>query len=604
MTPGVRAGCYEGSQMGKLGKYKDKIRRVLREWIWMCRYIRKYWLGVASFVLIGIISVVMSLLTAVASKDLINVVTMVNGAGERVKDTDRLFSAMLFMIGLVLGQIAFNAVASWITTLVRVRVQNEVRAEVFEKIMMSRWESLRDYHSGEIVNRLEGDVSGVVNGVIGFLPGLITQSVKFLGSFVIILCYDWVMALFALISAPILVLSARPMMRIMRRFNEKNRKINGEILSFNEEAFQNIQLVKAFDLTKQRCRLLGELLNKHKEVQVSYAKVSVWVSVGVGVLGIIAGYGCYGWAIYRLWTDVIDYGQMTMFLQLSSYLSTSFSALASLVPSAISTATAAGRIMEVTQLPAEQDADAAAAKKMLKKARETGVVVEAADLCFAYQDAPSAVMDHVSFTAKPGEIVAFVGPSGGGKTTMLRLLLGLLCPQDGALTVRLPDGSAELPVSDSTRRLCAYVPQGNSVFSGTIRENLTAVAPRATDEAIRTALEAADAWDFVSKQPEGIDTVLGERGVNLSEGQLQRLAIARALLRKAPVLIMDEATSALDTETEARVLRAVMKDDPDRVCLLTTHRSSMLAYADQIIQVNGDGHFSRLDPAAYRRETV
>lgn len=225
-------------------------------------------------------------------------------------------------------------------------------------------------------------------------------------------------------------------------------------------------------------------------------------------------------------------------------------------------------------------------------------------MSFTYEDGKAPVMSHVSFKAQPGEILAFVGPSGGGKTTMLRLMLGLLRPQDGTLTVRLEDGSSELPVSDSTRRLCAYVPQGNSVFSGTIRDNLLAVAPEATDGQLRAALETADAWEFVSKQTEGLDTVLGERGVNLSEGQLQRLAIARALLREAPILIMDEATSALDVATESRVLHAVMKADPRRICLLTTHRASMLAYADHIIQVDGDGSFTEIDPTPYRQQTT
>lgn len=581
--------------MGKLKEYKGKLRKHLREWVWLFHYIKKYWLGVTAFVVIGLIAVIMGLMTTVASKNLIDAVT------DSAKDRDKLISALAMMIGLALGQLAFRSVSTWITALVRVRVMNEVRHEVFEKIMLSRWDALRDFHSGEILNRLEGDVGGVVSGVISFLPGLITQLVQFFGAFAIILYYDWAMAIFALASAPILVLSAKPLMKIMRRFNEQTRKVNGEILSFNEEAFQNIQLVKAFDLTKQRCRLLKELLDKYKTIQLSYAKVSVWVGIAVGILGLIAGYGCYGWAIYRLWTDVITYGEMTMFLSLSSTLSTSFSSLTSMVPTAVSVATSAGRIMEVTQKPAEKDADAKVAKKMLARTRETGLVVEARDMSFRYEDSQTPVMSHVNFMAKPGEILAFVGPSGGGKTTMLRLLLGLLSPQDGSLTVRLADGSAELPITDSTRRLCAYVPQGNSVFSGTIRDNLLAVAPNATDEQVRAALETADAWDFVTKQPDGVNTVLGERGVNLSEGQLQRLAIARALLREAPILIMDEATSALDVETESRVLHAVMKTDPHRICLLTTHRASMLAYADHIIQVDGDGSFTELDPAPYRQ---
>ncbi len=200
-------------------------------------------------------------------------------------------------------------------------------------------------------------------------------------------------------------------------------------------------------------------------------------------------------------------------------------------------------------------------------------------------------MAHVDFEAHPGEIVAFVGPSGGGKTTVLRMMLGLLIPQEGELMVTSSDGSLTLPVTDSTRRLCAYVPQGSAVFSGTVEDNLRAVNPDVSEEEINDALKVADAWNFISDLPDGIRTAMGERGVNFSEGQLQRLSIARAILRHAPVLIMDEATSALDTDTEERVLKNLMKSDPTRVCLITTHRASMLDYADRIYKVNGEGQF-------------
>lgn len=582
---------------------KDKIRKMLREWVWLLRYIRKYWLSVCAFILIGIVSTLMGLFTSVASRELINAVVGIEGEGD--KDLNAVLVAMGFMIGLTFGKVLFQALASWISAHIRVRITNEVREEIFRKIMCSRWESIRDYHSGEIINRLEGDVGGVVSGIVGFLPSVVTAVVQFVGAFVIIMVMgDPLMAVVALASAPILLFSAKPMMKVMRRFNEKTRKLNGEVLSFNEEALQNIQLVKAFDLVKQRCAVLKELLNRHKEIQLSYAKLSVWVSIAVGILGILAGYGCYGLAIYKMYIGEMNYGTMTMCLSLSSNLSSAFSSLASLAPAAVSVATSAGRVMEITELPAEEDVDRKKAISMRKKAPAQGVVVEARDMSFTYEDGKKPVMDHVNFAANPGEIVAFVGPSGGGKTTTLRLLLGLLQPQEGSLTVRLADGSIEIPLSDSTRRLCSYVPQGNCVFSGTIRENLTVGAPDVTDEQIRRALEMADAWEFVSAQSEGVDTVLGERGVNLSEGQLQRLSIARALLREAPILIMDEATSALDIPTESRVLQAIMKSDPHRVCLMTTHRTSMLAYADRIIQVDGDGNFVELDPTPYHAGTA
>jgi ABC-type bacteriocin/lantibiotic exporter with double-glycine peptidase domain len=285
---------------------------------------------------------------------------------------------------------------------------------------------------------------------------------------------------------------------------------------------------------------------------------------------------------------------MTLFMTLSGTLSSSFSALVHLVPLGVSIATAAGRVMEVTQLPSESDADAAEATELKRIACEQGVRIEFKDLKYTYKNAPAPVLDGVSFTVQSGEVAAFVGPSGGGKTTVLRIMLGLLTPQEGSATVSAMDGSLTLPVSESIRRLCSYVPQGNSIFSGTIEANLRSVAPEATEEEIIEALKVADAWEFVSALPETYHTKLNERGSNLSEGQLQRLAIARAVLRNAPILIMDEATSALDVDTEARVLKNLMTSDPHRICLITTHRASMLAYSDLVFRVEGDGSCRRV----------
>lgn len=614
--------------MNKIKHYLGRLPEYLKEWRWLFRYIRKYWLSVTAYILIGVIAVVMGLLVSVASKNLINAVvplstqqdteqtaqadqtsqetetglpassetdTEVKQEGRMSERARKVVNAMLVVIGLAFGQVLFSAVASWITANVNSKITNEIRHEIFEKIMMSRWESLKAYHSGEILNRLEGDVNGVVDGVIGFIPSTITSLVRFLGAFLIIMFVDPIMAVFALASAPILFFSAKPLMKIMRRFNQQQREVNGKILSFNEEAFQNIQLVKAFDLTKQRCAALGVLLREHRTIQLRYARVSVLVSAAMGAIGLIAGYACYGWAVYRLYQGRITYGDMTMFLTLSTTLQSSFGALVSLFPRAVSVATAAGRVMEITSLPAELDEDREAAIEMASRVEDAGIGLVADRMCFTYEDAADPVMKNVSFSVHPGEIVAFVGPSGGGKTTTLRILLGLLKPQEGSLTLSLGDGSMSLPVSDSTRRLCAYVPQGNSVFSGTIEDNLLAVAPDATPEQVEDALRVADAWEFVSSQPEGIKTKLGERGLNLSEGQLQRLAIARAVLRNAPILIMDEATSALDVDTESRVLHALMKSNPSRIILITTHRASMLDYADQVIRV-GEGCFEMKDP--------
>jgi ABC-type multidrug transport system fused ATPase/permease subunit len=574
--------------MGKIKRWIKRLPEVMREWTWLARYMKKYWLSIGFYILLGVFGVAMGLVVSVAQRNLIDAVTATN------KVLSDIISAASVAIALAVSQIIIGAGSTWVSTRINIRAMNEIREDIFNRIIVSRWESICTYHSGDLINRLEGDTNTVAGGAIGFLPNVVTKITQFVGAFAIIMYFDPTMAIFAFASAPVLVFSARPMMRIMRKHQEQMRDVNGRILSFNEEVFQNVQLVKAFSLGAEYCKNLRKLLSEYRTIRLSYTRISIVVSIVMGLIGMVAGYACYAWGVWRLYNGAISYGDMTLFMTLSGTLSSSFSALVHLVPLGVSIATAAGRVMEVTQLPSESDADAAEATELKRIACEQGVRIEFKDLKYTYKNAPAPVLDGVSFTVQSGEVAAFVGPSGGGKTTVLRIMLGLLTPQEGSATVSAMDGSLTLPVSESIRRLCSYVPQGNSIFSGTIEANLRSVAPEATEEEIIEALKVADAWEFVSALPETYHTKLNERGSNLSEGQLQRLAIARAVLRNAPILIMDEATSALDVDTEARVLKNLMTSDPHRICLITTHRASMLAYSDLVFRVEGDGSCRRV----------
>ena len=578
--------------MKRLKRLFLRIPEIMKEWIWMGKYMKRYWLGIAFYVCLGLIGVGMGLAASVAQKNLINAVT---SADKVVNDV---LVAASMVASLAIMQIFISAGSSWVSTRINIRVVNEIREEIFKKLISTRWESLASYHSGDIINRLEGDVNAIANGAIGFVPSLITRLAQFIGALAIIMYHEPTMAIFAFFSAPILLITGRPMMRIMRKHNESMRDINGRILSFNEEVFQNVQLVKSFDLGLTYCKNLRGLLSEYKTIRLKYNRVSILMSLLMGFVGLIAGYSCYAWGVYCLFTGEIDYGEMTLFISLTGSLSGTFSALVGLVPSAISTATAAGRVMEVTQLPAESDDYAAEALALGEASREQGVRIQVRDVTFRYKDAETDVLQGVSFDVEPGQVVAFVGPSGGGKTTVLRLMLALLQAKEGSITVSSADGAVSMPLTESIRRLCAYVPQGSSIFSGTIESNLRAVKPDATEEEIITALKTADAWSFLSVLPDTYRSEVGEKGHNFSEGQLQRLSIARAILRNAPILIMDEATSALDIVTEARVLRNIMTENPNRVCLITTHRASMLDYSDVIFRVDGDGCFERLNSAA------
>ena len=225
---------------------------------------------------------------------------------------------------------------------------------------------------------------------------------------------------------------------------------------------------------------------------------------------------------------------------------------------------------------------------MEKSADENGVTIVCNNLRYTYPDGDKPVVGSATFKAQPGETIAFIGPSGEGKTTLLRLILGLVEADSGELKIKTKDG-ASIAVSESTRRFCSYVPQGNAIFSGTVADNLRIVRPEATDEEIVNALKTADAWNFVEELPFGINTEIKEKGVNFSEGQVQRMSIARAILRDAPIIVMDEATSALDAKTEERVLANMMKAYPNRTRIITTHRPSMLQYCTRVYAINENG---------------
>ncbi len=566
--------------MKKASEYKSLFLSLKAEWLWLLKLMSRYRLEIFLYTIIGIVGIAMGLGATVASKYLIDAVITHNN--------ETIISAATAVIGLGVLQIVINAGSSFIASRVGTRVNNEIRWGIYDSMANANWEDINKYHSGDLINRLEGDVSSVSGNVISFLPGLFTKLMQFFGCLAIVLYYDATLAFLALMSAPVLFFSSRFMTKMMRKYNLESREMNGKILSFSEESVQNLQTIKAFGLTKEYSGKFKTLLMNYRNMRLAHDKFTILTTLCLSAIGLLVSYSCYGWGVYRLWQGAITYGTMTLFLQLSGSLTSSFSAIVSMVPGVISVATAAGRIKEITELPKECTENEAVAKEMLEKAKQNGASLVAKNLSYSYADSERRVLNGIDFSAFPGETIAFVGPSGEGKTTILRLILGLVNKIDGELKLGVCD-FGELPVSPDTRRFCSYVPQENAVFSGTVAENLRIVNPNATDEEIESALKIADAWEFIEKLPKGIETVVGERGVNFSEGQVQRLSIARAVLCKAPVLVMDEATSALDKDTEERVLKNLMVSDKNQTRIITTHRPSMLKYCHRIYELQEDG---------------
>ena len=320
-------------------------------------------------------------------------------------------------------------------------------------------------------------------------------------------------------------------------------------------------------------------------MRLEFQRMSILTSILMSVIGFIVSYSCYGWGIYRVWSGVISYGTMTMFLSLSGTLTSSVNSLASLVPSAVSLTISAGRLMDIVEMPQEDYSHDSEVAAFEKKYKSTGMGLLVDQVGYTYHTG-TTVFEHASMEAHPHEVIALVGPSGEGKTTMLRLILALLRPQEGSIWVCENQNRGEkIELSASARRLFSYVPQGNTMFSGTIAENLRTVKPDATDEELIEALKLACAWDFVEKLPNGINSAVKERGGGFSEGQAQRLSIARALLRKSPILLLDEATSALDVATERRVIKNIMADTYPRTCIVTTHRPTVLAICARVYAI-------------------
>ncbi len=557
-------------------KIKDgSARELLSELRWIAAYSMRYKAAMVWYTCLGIFGVAMSLYAGVVSKRIIDAVTGVGPPGLKI--------AAASYVVMQLLRVASNSLCSRINAGIRVKVEHRIRSDVYGCIMDTDWESLTAYHSGDVLSRVEGDVNTVTSGVLSWVPDLLTRLVQFVAIFCLILYYDPTLAALALLSAPVTVVMSAFLMKRLRIHAQKMRTVSAEVTAFNEESFQNIQAIKSFGLTDLYNHRLQEVQGKYRDARLSYNRFHVNTTAVLSLSSILVTIACFGWSVMRLWKNHISVGEMTLFLQLASSLAATFTALVRMVPDMISGATAAGRIIDLTSLPREDRSMDAQAQAFHEKHPQEGVSVVAEDLTYGYKDGDT-VLESISFRANPGEMVAIIGASGEGKTTLLRLLLGVVRPQGGRLY--LSDGGEMLEVSPSTRQLFAYVPQSCTLFSGTVAENLRLMNQGATDTELWEALRLACADDFIRALPLGLQSPVAEQGGGFSQGQLQRLMLSRAFLAEVPILLLDEATSALDADTEARVLRNFTESCRGRTCIVTTHRQGVLKACNRIYRIS------------------
>ena len=562
---------------------EGRLQQLMGEILWMYVYVRRYWLMIGIYILLGASGSVLSLGTSVVSKDLVDAITGVNSM--------EIIRVACTYVGVGVGQIFINAVKSRLSLKVRLKVTNEIRADIYEQVLQTNWESLARYRSGDLLYRVNGDAGMVANTILTFLPNVVTTVISFGGAFIIVVQNDPWMALIALLGAPISFLTSRYSARKMRDFQRENQTVASDRTVFDQETFQNLQFIKAFGMVERVTEKFHKIQDESVRIALDQNKFQQTMTIATSLVGQAVGYACYGFAAFRLWQGQISYGTMTMFVSMAGSLRGSFSGILGLLPMVIRSGISAERIMEITSLPRDSMEDKEEAEEIRRESRRKGVFVEMEDVDFAYEEEKWVYRD-ARFQARPGEIVALIGPSGQGKTTTLNLLLGLYHPQRGQVRVGNPGGRM-LRASSSTRCLFSYIPQGNTLFTGTIADNMRMVKPEAADEEIRSALEAACAWEFVERLEKGMDTEVRERGNRFSEGQKQRLSIARALLADAPVMILDEATSALDVATERRVLRRVIRREPHRTVIVADHRPSVFSMCSRIYKVQ-EGHMAEV----------
>lgn len=555
---------------------------ILDDWKWIISFGKGYELRIVLFTLIGIAGSTFGIVSAVANKYVIDIVT-----GRQIH---RLWVAIAITLGSTLLGLLLSNVMKRVSFRLSADIHKDVQEDIYSRFMNARWEETSRFDNGDILSRFNNDIETVSSNAVSWLPSIIIAVYNFVATFFVIWHYSRVMSLIALASAPVLLLASRTLIGKQRYYGKKQKEFRSRIVSFESESLYNLDTVKSFGVEFSFIRRFRRMQEDYKALSLENNAFHIRTNILLSLLSMAISFAAFGYSLYLLWTDLITYGTMVLFLQQRSNLSSAFSNVVGIIPSFVGSSVSAHRIRELAELEAEEHAPA---EGKTAERPAGGLSVCLRDVSFAYTDG-APVLSRVCLEAAPGQIVALIGPSGEGKTTVFRLMLGLVRPASGVCELRTESGRT-IAIDADSRALFSYIPQGNTLIAGTIAENMRYVKEDATDAEIEEALRTACAWEFVSKLPEGIDSRVGARGKGLSEGQAQRLSIARALLRNAPVLLLDEATSALDAETEKKVLDGILRRSPDRTILIATHRTRALTMCDRVYRMTG-GNLMLLRP--------
>ena len=485
-----------------------------------------------------------------------------------------IYAAVAVMAAIILCEFALGISRVWIRNILGVKAQNRMQRQMMDRILRSEWHGREHYHSGDIINRLETDVNTVVNFLTETLPNMISVTAMFFGAFFYLMQMDVVLACITVAILPFFILLSRVYVGRMRRLTRSVRKSDSRVQSLLQETVQHRMLIKTLE---SDAIMMGRLDDSHSELRRNVRHRTVFSLISNLILntGFSLGYLiAFLWGALRLYHHTITFGAMTAFLQLVYRIQNPARELTKLAPAAVAVFTAAERLMELEEMKLEEQGEP------IMMGRPCGVRIEG--VTYRYADGKRNIIDNLSFDFKPGSCTAILGETGAGKTTLVRLLLSLVRQSRGSIEIYSEDGE-RTEASPLTRCNFVYVPQGNTLLSGSIRDNLMIGNPDASEADMYKALKLACA-DFVFELPDGVDTVTSEAGGGLSEGQAQRIAIARALLRGRGIMLFDEATSALDADTERDLLNRIL-GTREQTVIFITHRPAVVEYCDSVLRI-------------------
>lgn len=514
-----------------------------------------------------IINVIFSLIgvyNALISKSLIDSAI----AGE----TSNVIKWLIVMATIMIGKLLINPITSFFSTHASMKLTYAMQTELYDHIIRSEWLEQNKIHSISQLTRITSDVGTINSTLLSIIPGIISLSVTLVASFSTLIYLAPSIALCAILVGPFLLIISKLFASKLKEIYKQIQEEDVKYRSFIQESILNIMIVKTFCMENINMRKLKTIQANKYHLAMKNTKLGILSGTSMSFCSSLAYFIIFCWGALNISTGTGTYGTFTAMLQLYSNIQSPFSSLAGMFPSLVSALAATERLMEIENIASEP---VSSSPILLKESP----IIEFRNISFSYTP-HTPIIKNIQITLYPGETIALVGPSGQGKTTIIRLLLALIHPDHGKILLHTSEHSTEL--TSAHRELISYVPQGNTLFSGTILDNLLYGKPDASEAEIAEALELACASQFVSQLQDGLYTQINEKGSGISEGQAQRLAIARALIRKRPILILDEATSSLDGETELQVLESIQNLPYKPTCIIITHRPSALAICDRV----------------------